>query len=182
MERVKTRSRWNEDTSTVYKVSCHSRQLATLAFCWHSHSFQHCKSVWSKPKQISTAIFKPDRPQFPGKNSPTLLVSKIQECRRWISLALLYLGPQTRSHRAYWWTSITSSFLEVLHPHSPHFPKSLQVRETRGKGRTHALVLEDAIGQLYHNVKCPSPILTTESRHLNSFGLRLAQHWCLVYD
>lgn len=45
-----------------------------------------------------------------------------------------------------------------------------------------ALVLGETIDQLYHSIRCPNPIGTTESRHLSSSGLKLLQHWDPVHD
>jgi len=55
-------------------------------------------------------------------------------------------------------------------------------REMREKRYACALVLEEIIDQLYHNIRCPNHTETTESRHLSSSGLKLLQHWDPVHD
>lgn len=69
------------------------------------------------------------------------------------------------------------SRLDVLHHiglsgGAPRFPTTLPnvfTGKRQEEKSSHALVWGDATDQLYHNVRCPSPIETTESRHLIFF-------------
>lgn len=73
--------------------------------------------------------------------------------------------------------------MQVLHPHLPHFPKSLQMEERRKKKRSaHAFVLGEIIDQLCCYMKCSDPTETIESGHLGSSGPKLLQHWDPVCD